>query len=135
MYFGLTNAPPFFQRMMHRDFADLLQRYPENLDNYMDDWWIATGSDDKGRKLHEEITHAFLDRMEECSYFLKPSNVGELHSRELPRAVHSREHFTLGSNSIPGSNSLPGAIRTPGSKSLLDRFTPGTLLGVIDSRE
>ena len=73
MYFGLTNAPPFFQRTMHRDFADLLQRYPENLGNYMDDWWVATEQDDKGRKLHEEITHAFLDRMEECSYFLKPS--------------------------------------------------------------
>ena len=24
MYFGLMNAPPFFQRMMHRDFRELL---------------------------------------------------------------------------------------------------------------
>ena len=24
MYFGLTNAPPFFQRVMHQDFQDLL---------------------------------------------------------------------------------------------------------------
>ena len=23
MYFGLTNAPPFFQRVMHRDFWEL----------------------------------------------------------------------------------------------------------------
>src|ERR1700716_811405 len=44
MYFGLTNAPPFFQRIMHRDFRPLLQKYPENLGNYMDDWWIATGN-------------------------------------------------------------------------------------------
>ena len=29
---------------MHRDFRELLQRYPENLGNYMDDWWIATES-------------------------------------------------------------------------------------------
>ena len=29
MYFGLMNAPPFFQRMMHRDFRKLLQRYPK----------------------------------------------------------------------------------------------------------
>jgi hypothetical protein len=73
MYFGLCNAPPFFQRTMHRDFAALLQRYPDELGNYMDDWWIATTDDEEGKKRHREITHAFLDRMEECSYFLKPS--------------------------------------------------------------
>jgi hypothetical protein len=73
MYFGLRNAPPFFQRTMHRDFADLLQQYPQELGNYMDDWWIATTSDKEGRKRHEQIVHAFLDRMEESSYFLKPS--------------------------------------------------------------
>jgi hypothetical protein len=73
MYFGLHNAPLFFQRTMHRDFANLLQQYPQELGNYMDDWWIATTSDKEGRKWHEQIVHAFLDRMEECSYFLKPS--------------------------------------------------------------
>ena len=50
MYFGLTNAPPFFQRTMHRDFRPLLQKYPENLGNYMDDWWIATANDEEGRR-------------------------------------------------------------------------------------
>ena len=40
MYFGLMNAPPFFQRMMHRDFHELLQRYPENLGNT----WMTGGS-------------------------------------------------------------------------------------------
>ena len=34
IYFSLKNAPPFFQRMMHRDFRELLQRYLENLGNY-----------------------------------------------------------------------------------------------------
>ena len=60
MYFGLTNAPPFFQRTMHRDFRALLQKYPDNLGNYMDDWWVAT-PDGEGVKLHKEIVHAFLD--------------------------------------------------------------------------
>src|SRR3984893_2472530 len=73
MYFGLSNAPPFFQRTMNRDFMGLLQQYPDDLGNYMDDWWIATTDDEEGRKKHREITHAFLDRMEKCSYFLKPS--------------------------------------------------------------
>ena len=72
MYFGLTNAPPFFQRTMHRDFRSLLQKYPENLGNYMDDWWVATANDEEGKRLHKQIVHEFLDKMEECSYFLKP---------------------------------------------------------------
>jgi hypothetical protein len=57
---------------MHKDFRPLLQRYPENLGNYMDDWWIATGDSEEERKLHRRITHEFLNRMEEKSYFLKP---------------------------------------------------------------
>jgi hypothetical protein len=72
MYFGLTNAPPFFQQTMHRDFRSLLQKYPENLGNYMDDWWVATANDEEGRQLHKQIVHDFLDKIEECSYFLKP---------------------------------------------------------------
>ena len=54
MYFGLMNALPFFQRMMHRDFRELLQRYPENLGNYMDDWWIATESTPEGVALQSK---------------------------------------------------------------------------------
>ena len=73
MYFGLMNVPPFFQRMMHRDFRELLQRYPENLGNYMDDWWIATESTPEGVALHQRIAHEFLDQMEKKSYFLKVS--------------------------------------------------------------
>jgi RNase H-like domain found in reverse transcriptase len=58
--------------MMHRDFCALLQKYPENVGNYMDDWWIATAGDEEGRRLHTQIIHEFLDLMEEKSYFLKP---------------------------------------------------------------
>jgi len=57
---------------MHRDFRPLLQKYPENLGNYMDDWWIATGNNEAERTLHRQITHEFLDTMEEKTYFLKP---------------------------------------------------------------
>ena len=75
IYFGLKNAPPFFQRMMHHDFRELLQRYPENLGNYMDDWWIATENTPEGTALHRKIMHEFLDQMERKSYFLKISKM------------------------------------------------------------
>ena len=58
---------------MHRDFRELLQRYPENLGNYMDDWWISTESTPEGITLHRKIAHEFLDQMEKKSYFLKVS--------------------------------------------------------------
>ena len=67
------NALPFFQRMMHRDFWELLQRYLENLGNYMNDWWIATESTPEGTTLHQKIAHKFLDQMEKELYFLKVS--------------------------------------------------------------
>jgi RNase H-like domain found in reverse transcriptase len=58
--------------MMHWDFHSLLQKYPENVGNYMDDWWITTADSEEGRHLHTQIIHEFLDLMEEKSYFLKP---------------------------------------------------------------
>ena len=73
MYFGLMNAPPFFQQMMHRDFHELLQRYPENLGNYMDDWWIATENTPQGLALYRKIAHEFLDQMKRKLYSLKVS--------------------------------------------------------------
>ena len=73
MYFGLKNAPPFFQRMMHCNFRELLQKYLENLGNYMDNWWIAMDNTPKGTVLHQKITHKFLNQMERKSYFLKVS--------------------------------------------------------------
>jgi hypothetical protein len=39
----------------------------------MDDWWVATTDNDKGKKLYLEILHAFLKRCKEMSYFLKPA--------------------------------------------------------------
>ena len=56
---------------MHKDFRPLLQKYPENLGNYMDDWWVAMPDDKEGIRLHRQIIHEFLTLMEEKSYFLK----------------------------------------------------------------
>ena len=42
-YFGLTNAPPTFQRVIHQDLRPILQKYPQNVGNYLDDVWVVTG--------------------------------------------------------------------------------------------
>jgi hypothetical protein len=52
MYFGMCNAPTFFQWTMRKDFAPFLKQYRDNADQYMDNWWIATSNDEAGRALH-----------------------------------------------------------------------------------
>jgi len=71
VYFGLKNTPPFFQRMMAKEFQPLMQKYKAYLSNYLDNWIIATPGGDKGLALHCQITHEFLDLMERLLYFLK----------------------------------------------------------------
>jgi len=73
MYFGMCNAPAFFQRTMRKDFTLFLEQYKEDAGQYMDDWWIATTDDTEGRALHEKAIHAFLLTCKEKSYFLKAS--------------------------------------------------------------
>ena len=72
-YFGLTNTPPMFQRVVYLDLRPLLQKYPRKLGNYLDDLWIITKKDTARQKLHEQITHEVLQLLEENSYFLKLS--------------------------------------------------------------
>jgi hypothetical protein len=71
MYFGMCNAPVFFQRTMQKDSMPFLEQYRENVDEYTDDWWIATNNDEAGRALHVQAIHDFLDTCKKHSYFLK----------------------------------------------------------------
>jgi hypothetical protein len=52
VYFNLKSAPPFFQWMMAKEFALLLQKYKPYLSNYLDNWIIATPEGEEGLKLH-----------------------------------------------------------------------------------
>ena len=61
VYFRLKNAPPFFQRMMAKEFRTLMQKYEPYLSNYLDDWIVATPGGEDGLALHRQITHDFLD--------------------------------------------------------------------------
>jgi hypothetical protein len=58
---------------MQRDLEPLLQKYPRNLDNYLDDIWIVTKKSQDQKRLHKQITHELLDLLKEKSYFLKKS--------------------------------------------------------------
>ena len=51
-YFGLTNVPPTFQQIIHQDLQPILQKYPKNFGNYLDDTWIITRKTPEGRALH-----------------------------------------------------------------------------------
>jgi RNase H-like domain found in reverse transcriptase/Reverse transcriptase (RNA-dependent DNA polymerase) len=70
MYFGLTNLPPTFQKMMDRLFRPLKDKYLGMLFVYMDDILITTSDD---LPLHRQIVHDVLDLLEAESFFLKPS--------------------------------------------------------------
>jgi hypothetical protein len=52
IYFGLKNAPPFFQWMMYCKFQPLVQKYEAYLLNYLDDWIITTLGGEEGLALY-----------------------------------------------------------------------------------
>jgi hypothetical protein len=72
-YFGLTNAPPVFQRTMQRDLRPLLQKYPREFGNYLDDVWIVTKADKEGITKHRQISRELFEILKKHSYFLKLS--------------------------------------------------------------
>ena len=51
-YFRLMNTPPTFQRIIHQDLWPILQKYPRNFGNYLNDTWIVTQKNPEGRVLH-----------------------------------------------------------------------------------
>ncbi len=70
MFFGLTNSPATFQRTMNHMFREMKMQYPNKLFVYMDDILVAT-NDNLTR--HQQIVHQVLDKLEEESYFLRPT--------------------------------------------------------------
>ena len=81
-YFGLTNAPPTFQRIVHQDLEPLFQKYPRSFGNYLDDTWIITDDNQEGVKCHRLITQELLQLLKDKSYFLKASKC-EFEVREM----------------------------------------------------
>jgi hypothetical protein len=73
LYFRLTNAPPHFQRVLQHNFADVLQKYPKEVFNYMDDLVVAMQKSLEGLKRHWQVCHELLEIMEKQSYYLKLS--------------------------------------------------------------
>src|SRR5258708_15877160 len=80
--FGFCNAPSIFQRAMNRDLAELKQKYPENVSNYMDDVAVGTDNLPAGIQLHKEIVHCFLAILKRHAYFLKLSKC-EFEKKEM----------------------------------------------------
>jgi hypothetical protein len=61
MYFGLCNAPPFFQRITRWDFQEFLDKYKDRKEGregqYMDNFWMASTGSEEGLALHREMIH------------------------------------------------------------------------------
>ena len=72
MPFGLCNALATFQCYTYNMFRDILNRWPENVFIYMDDFLIATpNKTHQDIQLHWTIVHAILQHFEDQSFFLK----------------------------------------------------------------
>jgi hypothetical protein len=72
MFFGLTNSPATFQRMMDTIFADLKEKHAllgTSIRVYMDDIMIASSS---GLTGHRTVVHNVLDLLAMHDLFLKP---------------------------------------------------------------
>jgi len=65
MYFGLTNSPTTFQKMMNDLFRDLINQ--EDTAIFIDDILVATDTEEGHDKLVEEV----LRRLEENNLFVK----------------------------------------------------------------
>jgi len=70
MNFGLRNAPGTFMRTMNRLFRNVQNRYPGEIQIYMDDILIAT---EKDKAQHGQIVREVLEVMRKESLFLKIS--------------------------------------------------------------
>jgi hypothetical protein len=70
MSFGLRNAPGTFVRTMNRLFRGIQNKYPGEIQIYMDDILIAT---EKDTERHRQIVREVLEVMRKESLFLKVS--------------------------------------------------------------
>ena len=77
MFFGLTNSPATFQRMMDDIFQDEIAQGWLHI--YMDDMIIATEDDEV---LHELRVNHILDKLKKFDLFLKPEKC-KFHQQEV----------------------------------------------------
>ena len=68
MFFGLTNSPATFQKMMNKIFYDLIAK--GHVKVYLDDILIHTKKEDK--TLHCELVEEVLKRLQDNDLYLKP---------------------------------------------------------------
>jgi len=111
-YFGLTNAPPTFQRVIHQDLWPVLQKYPQEVGNYLDDIWIVTKKDKEGRTQHKKITHKLLELLETKSYFLKLSKSQfKMEDMDLLGWQVKNREIRIDPNKIMGLKNWPRELR------------------------
>src|SRR5216683_3162350 len=104
--------PPFFQRMMAHKFKPLTRKYKSYLPNYLDDWIITMPGEEEGLKLHQQITHKFLNLLQRLSYFLKLSKCEfEKTSIKFLGWLITQEGITIDPSKVAGLLQWPRQLR------------------------
>ncbi len=95
---------------MNRMFREMKMHYPNELFVYMDDILIATDDD---LTCHQQIVHQVLDKLEEESYFLRPSKCEfEKEKVDYLGVVISRERIHIDPIKVEGLRNWPRKLDT-----------------------
>ena len=112
-YFRLMNMPPTFQQIIYQDLWLILQKYPKNFGNYLDNTWIVTWKNPEGRALHQQITYELFNLLEEKSYFLKLGKCQfKQESMDLLGWTVGNGEIWIDPNKIPGLKMWPTKLTT-----------------------
>jgi hypothetical protein len=113
LFFEMCNAPVYFQQQVRIDFREFLEKYRNDMDNYMDNFWIITDNTPKGVQLHLQAIYNFLDTGEKKSYFLKPSKCQLLQWKmTLLGWEVTAEGLKIDPNKITGITEWPQNLKT-----------------------
>ena len=110
MSFGLWNVPGTFTRMMNRLFWTVQNKYPEQIQIYMDNILIAMTND---VKRHQTIVREILEIMKEESLFLKLSKCEfkKIHIEYL-RLILDKDTIQPDPTKVSGLQEWPRILKT-----------------------
>ena len=110
MYFGLTNSPATFCRAMKKMLRPLINKYPGELFDYIDDILIATTGNPSH---HQRIVNDVLTLFAKESYFLRPAKCEFEQTRiEYLGLIVDGDTLTIDPKKADGLRNWPRELKT-----------------------